>query len=185
MATCALHAQVTFNITGSNASTNAFLGMNQTFTGNNTFTAGTRTFSHDSTHTLITNTATLTSSEWTAGSQKEWYNGNVTMTIDKTNGSITAKTFIPNVKTTTTNYTASATDSIIFVTGTNVTITLLDATNATTQAGRMLSVMGANVNGGTTIVTNANGVQTVLGALSISFTATNRATFITDGANWW
>lgn len=69
---------------------NAYLGNNQTFTGTNTFTVGTRTFLHDSAHTLITNTATLTSSEWTSGSQKEWYNGATMMTIDKTNGLITA-----------------------------------------------------------------------------------------------
>lgn len=52
-------------------------------------TFGTRTFSSDGTHTLITNTATLTGSEWTAGSQFEWYNGTKTITIDKTNGNIT------------------------------------------------------------------------------------------------
>lgn len=56
---------------------------------NFTNTSGTRTFANDTAHTVITNTATLTSSEWTAGSQKEWYNGTATMTIDKTNGAIT------------------------------------------------------------------------------------------------
>lgn len=82
------------SISGPNSALgNAYLGNNQTFTGTNTFTVGTRTFLHDSAHTLITNTATLTSSEWTAGSQKEWYNGTATMTIDKTNGQITALSY--------------------------------------------------------------------------------------------
>lgn len=65
-----------------------------TFTGTNTFTVGTRTFAHDSSHTVITNTATLVSTEWTAGSQKEWYNGATTLTTDKTNGMITANSFV-------------------------------------------------------------------------------------------
>jgi hypothetical protein len=60
---------------------------------NGTFSAvvGGRTFSHDATHTVITNTGTLTSSEWTAGTQKEWYNGATTITLDKTNGMLTAQ----------------------------------------------------------------------------------------------
>lgn len=69
----------------------------------NTITVATRSFTHDSTHTVITNTATLTSSEWTAGSQKEWYNGATTMTIDKTNGAITmngALSFATNLQAT-------------------------------------------------------------------------------------
>lgn len=82
------------NASGGNALTtygDITLNGNLVAGGTNTLTVGTRTLLHDSGHTLITNTATLTSSEWTGGSQKEWYNGGTTMTIDKTNGSITAK----------------------------------------------------------------------------------------------
>lgn len=77
------------NVTSAAAAT---IATNLTGAGSITITNGTRILVHDSTHTLITNTATLTSSEWTAGSQKEWYNGTATITIDKTNGLINLNT---------------------------------------------------------------------------------------------
>lgn len=83
-------ASVSVNGTGTNYfGTNVNIAGTLNVGGNLTNTSGTRTFAHDTSHTVITNTATLTSSEWTAGSQKEWYNGSATMTIDKTNGAIT------------------------------------------------------------------------------------------------
>lgn len=148
-------------------------------------TNGTRTFLHDGTHTVITNTASLTSSEWTAGSQKEWYNGTATMTIDKTNGTITANSFIgkqiiPTKAAFTTNYTILSTDAVLFCTGTNQLLTLPLAPST----GQMFTIVSATTTG-SCVVTNANGSQTILGALSISVPATNRITVVFDGSAYW
>lgn len=51
-----------------------------------TNTVGTRTFRHDSTATIITNTATLTGTEFANGQRKDYYNGTNTFTLNKTNG---------------------------------------------------------------------------------------------------
>ena len=96
-------------------------------TGTISITNGTRVFLHDSTHTLITNSATLTAAEWTAGQHKEWYNGSITVLTDKTNGTIAAKSgFI----------------------GSGANLTNLFATNIT---GRAISATNYTVASGTTI----------------------------------
>jgi len=68
------------------SATYASLTAAQIFSGTNTFTLGNRTFTHDDSHTVITNTSSLTATEWTSGQRKEWYNGSTTMVTDKTNG---------------------------------------------------------------------------------------------------
>ena len=83
-----------------------------------------------------------------------------------------------------TNYTATMANDVLFCTGTNQVITLLDATNAATTPGKMLTIVAASTTGSVT-VTNANGAQTILGAASFTVTATNRLTVISDGFNWW
>lgn len=67
----------------------ALLNGTNTFTGTNKFIAGTRTFIHDSTQTTITNSGTLTATEFANGQRKDYYNGAVTTTVDKTNGNMT------------------------------------------------------------------------------------------------
>lgn len=62
-------------------------------TGPISSTAGTRTFTNDSTHTVTTNTATLTSHEVGAGQRFEWYNGTKTITMDPTNGLFIPKAY--------------------------------------------------------------------------------------------
>jgi hypothetical protein len=54
-----------------------------------TTTAGTRTFTHNTTSTSVTNTSTLTGTVWGNGAQTEYYNGSATVTIGKTNGTLT------------------------------------------------------------------------------------------------
>jgi hypothetical protein len=96
VASQATHATNADNATLATSATAANFATNLTYATSLGVTAGTRTFTHDGTHTLITNTATLTSSEWTAGSQFEWYNGAKTITIGKTNGSITLSNMVFN-----------------------------------------------------------------------------------------
>jgi hypothetical protein len=100
-------------------------------------------------------------------------------TLTATNG------FIPQVKVGfSTNYTCLISDAVLFCTGTNQIITLLSATNAATVAGKTFTIIAASTTG-SVIVTNANGVQTVQGALSVVVNATNRLVLSSDGANWW
>lgn len=100
-------------------------------------------------------------------------------TVNATNG------FIPQIKASfSTNYTTAVSDAVLFCTGTNQLITLLNATNSATVPGKTLTIVVASTTG-SVIVTNANGVQTVLGTLSASVPATNRISLITDGLNWW
>jgi signal transduction protein with GAF and PtsI domain len=70
----------------------------------------------------------------------------------------------------------------LFVTNGTQTVVLPNATNCT--PGRIVSIISAMTTG-SVVVTNANGVQTVMGGASISVPATNHATLITDGSNWW
>lgn len=83
-----------------------------------------------------------------------------------------------------TNYTASSSDSVLFCTGTNQLITLLNATNSAISKGRMITVCAATTTG-SVILTNATGDQTILGGLSISVSSTNRITVVSDGSSWW
>lgn len=68
-------------------STNLLAGTNL-WTGTNTWTVGTRTLKHGGTTTVITNTTTLTSTEWGDGFEKHWYNGTNFVSIQKTNGNM-------------------------------------------------------------------------------------------------
>jgi len=87
-----------------------------------------------------------------------------------------------------TNYTATVADAVLFCVGTNQLITLPNCTNAGTPAGCMLTVAVTSTTG-SAIVTNANGVQKINNALSVTNgaagTTTNRLTLVSDGANWW
>jgi hypothetical protein len=98
-------------------------------------------------------------------------------------GSLIGQQF-PPTKAVATNYTASVTDAVLFCTGTNQLITLPNCTNTATPAGLMLTVVVATTTG-SAIVTNANGVQTVLGDLKVHINSTNRLTVINDGTKWW
>jgi hypothetical protein len=84
-----------------------------------------------------------------------------------------------------TNYTFSASDTVVFVTGTNTVITLPNCTNTT--AGRIVQVIVDNTYG-SAIVTNANGVQLLNGALKQTLgatgTTTNSFTSVNTGSNW-
>jgi hypothetical protein len=82
-----------------------------------------------------------------------------------------------------TNYTATA-GEVLFCSGTNQIITLPNATNSATVGGTMVTIIAASSTA-SVIVTNANGVQTILGGLSQTVPATNRLTVITDSLNWW
>lgn len=108
------------------------------------------------------------------------FTGSSTVSHLYSTGAQYAKTF-----STETNYTFSASDTVVFVTGTNVTITLPNCTNTT--AGRIVQVLVDN-NYGSAVVTNANGVQKLNGALSqtlgASGTATNSFTSVNTGSNW-
>lgn len=53
-----------------------------------TVVAGTRTFIHDGTQTTLTNSATLTGTEFSGGQRKDFWNGNLTVLLDKTNGAM-------------------------------------------------------------------------------------------------
>lgn len=86
-----------------------------------------------------------------------------------------------------TNYTITAADQIIAFNGTNQVITLENGTNGPVTAGRIVCVIDSGTTGFcTAVVTNANGVQTVLTATALSQTITNgqSLTLIWDGANW-
>lgn len=107
--------------------------------------AGTRTFTHDSTHTVITNTATLTSSEWNAGRQLEWYNGAVTMEANKTNGVLTAGSYETTTNTLPFYTTIDCTKGYVFL-STNAAFTL--AFSATYNA--------TNDNQGLIVITNTS-----------------------------
>jgi len=101
------------------------------------------------------------------------------------NGVIYANTFIPAVKGLfSTNYTCATSDAILFCTGTNQVITLLDATNAATITGKSFTIISASTTG-SVIVTNANGVQTILGALQLAVPGTNKVTVVSNGSAWW
>lgn len=82
----------------------ALLSANQTFTGTNTFTIGNRSFLHDSSQTLITNTVTLTGTSFGDGVEKHWWNGTATVQLSKTNGTIQANGLI---------FTTNANDGIV------------------------------------------------------------------------
>lgn len=104
--------------------------------------------------------------------------------LNGTNGLVTATGFLSACRAAfSTNYSVATTDSVLFCTGTNQVITLLNATNST-PVGRMLTIVAASTTG-SVIVTNANGVQTILGGLSVSVPSTNRLTVVCDGSNWW
>ncbi|PWU09053.1 MAG: hypothetical protein C5B50_28300 [Verrucomicrobia bacterium] len=83
-----------------------------------------------------------------------------------------------------TNYACAISDAVLFCTGTNQLITLLDATNSATQPGKQIRVVCATATGSVT-VTNANGAQTIGTTLFWRIGPTNSATFTSDGANWW
>lgn len=95
--------------------------------------------------------------------------------------------FIPPFKAPfSTNYTVSAADSVMPLTGTNQVITLENGTNGVT-AGRWVTFLISSTTGaGTAVITNANGVQTVLTATALSQTITNgqSLTLVWDGSNW-
>lgn len=85
-----------------------------------------------------------------------------------------------------TNYTVTLLDAIICAAGTNQVITLPNITN-TVPAGRIFTFLMSSTTGyGTAIITNANGVQTVVTAAGLSQTITNgqSLTLICDGNNW-
>lgn len=104
-------------------------------------------------------------------------NLSVAGTVTATNG------VIPQVKGAfSTNYTAVLANAVLCCTGTNQLITLPDA--ATMPVGKLFTVIAATTTG-SAIVTNYNGSQTILGALSITVTSTNRLTVMSDGSNYW
>ena len=85
-----------------------------------------------------------------------------------------------------TNYPVVLSDSIICSTGTNQLITLPNITNGVPN-GKMFTILISSTTGyGSAIVTNANGVQTILKAAALSQTITNgqSLTVISDGGNW-
>lgn len=95
--------------------------------------------------------------------------------------------FIPPFKPPfSTNYTVSAADSVMALTGTNQVITLENGTNGVTSGRWVTFLMSSTTGAGTGVITNANGVQTVLTSTGLSQTITNgqSLTLVWDGSNW-
>lgn len=85
-----------------------------------------------------------------------------------------------------TNYTVSLVDQVLACTGTNQILTLPNGTNGV-MSGTIFSFLMSSTTGyGSAVVTNANGVQTVLTAEGLSQTITNgqSLTLLWDGVNW-
>ena len=166
----------TITITGSAGGAQVY--SNQTLTINGTAnqitsSAGAQQFGTNVTITLSTPQNIDT------GAAVTWNSSTVKTTSYSTNG------FFPQLKLSfTTNYTCVISDAILFCTGTNQLITLMDCTNTATTLGKMLTICVASTTG-SVIVTNANGVQKIQGSLSQTVPGTSHLTVITDGANWW
>lgn len=149
-------------------------------------TTGTRTFTHNSTHTVITNTATLTGNEWTSGQEKYWFNGATTITVDKTNGTISAKGLINGAY----GSLAMGTGAVTIASGTLMTNvwsysstsgSIGVETNTTlvvTNAGNYFISFGSLIAGANTDVLNlklvTNGVP--VNVVKLSFTCTAQST---------
>ncbi len=94
--------------------------------------------------------------------------------------------FLNSKATFTTNYTVRLVDQVLYCSGTNQLLTLPNGTNGV-PSGTLFSFLMSSATGyGSAIVTNANGVQTVLTAAALSQTITNgqSLTILWDGANW-
>lgn len=102
-------------------------------------------------------------------------------------GTLQANKFIPAFKfITSTNYTCLVTDTVIQGNGTNQIVTLLNGTNGVT-AGSLFTFLLTSTNAfQSMIVTNANGVQTILTSTALAQTITNgqSLTVLWDGSNW-
>lgn len=144
---------------------------------------------------LVTN---IVSSNLTAGVVINPTDGNAITNLNGTNivGNVTAalsvrgtitNQFIPPFKAPfSTNYTVTAADSVLALIGTNQPITLENGTNGLTPGRWVCFIMSSTTGFGSATITNANGVQTVLGASTLSQTITNlqSLTLIWDGSNW-
>lgn len=124
-----------------NISSGAPLNGTNTWTGTNTFTVGSRTFKHGGDSTTITNTASLTGSEWSGGQPKGYYNGTVTETHDRTNGNLT---LIGNLTVPTYGGISNAA-----VTGTNV---IVDNLKFRVQEGGANTIVATNNNVGIGVI---------------------------------
>jgi hypothetical protein len=83
-----------------------------------------------------------------------------------------------------TNYTALASDGLLFCTGTNQVITLPNCTNFMAGAAKFYDIATANING-SVIITNATGAQTISGNLGYTNAGNAKVRFFTDGVNWY
>lgn len=154
--------------------------------GDGQFISSTRMFRHSSTNTVITNTATLTGNEWTAGQEKYWFNGATTITLDKTNGAITANGLINGAY----GSLAMGTGAVTIASGTLMTNvwsysstsgSIGVETNTTlvvTNAGNYFISFGSLIAGANTDVLNlklvTNGVP--VNIVKLSFTCTAQST---------
>ena len=84
----------------------------------------------------------------------------------------------PSVTSTSKDYAASVNDVHIFASGT-VTVTLADATKL---KGRPMSVKNTGTG---TVTVAASRSQKVDGNASLSLSAGDSASLVSDGANWW
>jgi hypothetical protein len=85
-----------------------------------------------------------------------------------------------------TNYSVRLVDQVLACTGTNQILTLPNGTNGVGIGTIFCFLMSSTTGFGSAIVTNANGVQTILTAAALSQTITNgqSLTLLWDGANW-
>jgi hypothetical protein len=85
-----------------------------------------------------------------------------------------------------TNYTVNLTDQVLACAGTNQLLTLPNGTNNVPDGTIFCFLMSSTTGDGSAIVTNANGVQTILTATNLTQTITNgqSLTVLWDGANW-
>jgi len=87
----------------------------------------------------------------------------------------------------TTNYTVRRVDQILSCSGTNQLLTLPNGTNSGVPNGTLFCFLMSSTTGyGSAIITNANGVQTILTAADLSRTITNgqSLTLVWNGENW-